>query len=378
MADVAPMRTSRRSLLKRGTAAAASVLASPALISNALASSGELNILIWSDYLPKPFLDAFTNKTGIKVNHTPTGSNEDIIRRTKEGTADFDLVSPTSHRNLQWAELDLLQPFDLSRVPMDRIDPGMAKVGSVNWSFDQKAAHWLPYLWGTEGIAWRKDSWTPKDGVPSYGDIWAEENAGKTMGRPHSMMLGAGLYLETTGVLETGEVWAAYDSPEKMRPTWEKITQWCIARKPVIKRFWNNADQQKEALLNAEVLLGQTWDGPPLALKNAGEPIRYMAPREGALTWIDGLSLPKKARNIDQVYAFIQFSYQAEAAGQAMQIHGYNSPVVGADKFAGEAYSKNFGEAYPGDALGNLNTWPAEPPWYAELRNEYVKRFVAA
>lgn len=378
MANVAPPSSSRRSLLKTGSAAAATLLASPALINNALSSSGELNILIWSDYLPEPFLIAFTRKTGIKVNHTPTGSNEDIIKKAKEGTASFDLVSPTSHRNLQWAELDLLQPFDLSRVPIDKLNPGMAKIGSANWNFDKKGPHWLPFLWGTEGIAWRKDSWTPKDGVPSYGDIWAEENAGKTMGRPHSMMLGAGLYLETTGVLNAGEVWAAYESAEKMSPTWEKITQWCIARKPAIKLFWNDADLQKKALREGEVVLGQTWDGPPQALKNAGEPIMYMAPKEGALTWVDGLSLPKQARNIDQIYAFIEFSYQAEAAGKAMQVHGYNSPVVGADKFAGATYFKNFGEAYPGDALSNLNTWPAEPPWYAALRDEYVKRFMAA
>lgn len=379
MTNTASRRPSRRSFLKSATPAAAVALAAPALIADALSSSGELYILMWSDYLPESFLKAFHDKTGIKVNHTPIGSNEALIDKMKAGGgAGFDLAAPTSHRSLQWAELGLLQPIDLARVPMDNLNAGMAKIGSAGWNFDDKGTHWLPFVWGTEGIGWRTDRWTPKDGTPSYGDVWAQELAGKTMGRPHSMMLGAGLYLETTGELQPGEVWAAYESADKMKPTWEKITAWCIERKSAVKLFWDNAESQKMALLGDDVVLGQTWDGPPLALKNAGKPVMYQAPKEGALAWVDGVAISKGAKNIDQIYAFLEFAFTPEQAGQAIQVHGYNSPVKGADKFAGAAYSKSFGEAYPGDALGNLNTWPAEPPWYAALRAEFVERFKAA
>ena len=67
--------------------------------------------------------------------------------------------------------------------------------------------HWLPHIWGTEGIAYRTDLWLPSGDAPSYGDVWSEENAGKTMGRAHSMMLGAGLYMEASGQMEPGSVW---------------------------------------------------------------------------------------------------------------------------------------------------------------------------
>jgi len=52
--------------------------------------------------------------------------------------------------------------------------------------------------------------------------------------------------------------------------------------------------------------------------------------------------------------------------------------VLGADDFSGDAYKKNFAEAYPGDSLANLNPWPAEAPWYADVRTEFVNRFVSA
>ena len=104
----------------------------------------------------------------------------------------------------------------------------------------------------------------------------------------------------------------------------------------------------------------------------------YRAPVEGAMAWVDGLSLPIGVKNVDQVYAFIAAAYDAQLAGEAIKTHGYNSPVVGADKFGGEIYAKNFADAYPGDALAKLNPWPAEAPWYAAKRSEFVNKFMSA
>jgi spermidine/putrescine transport system substrate-binding protein len=90
------------------------------------------------------------------------------------------------------------------------------------------------------------------------------------------------------------------------------------------------------------------------------------------------MSLPIGAENTDQVYAFVNFCFNPEPAGKAIDKHGYNSAVLGADKHTGAAYKKNFAEAYPGDALANLNPWPSEPPWYADIRTEYRNKFVNA
>lgn len=96
------------------------------------------------------------------------------------------------------------------------------------------------------------------------------------------------------------------------------------------------------------------------------------------MAWVDGMSVPIGAKNMDQIYEFVKFAFQPEPAGKAIDKHGYNSPVLGADKFAGDVYKKNFAEAYPGDALAKLNPWPAEAPWYADVRTEYRNKFVNA
>ncbi|MEL6648739.1 MAG: extracellular solute-binding protein, partial [Pseudomonadota bacterium] len=291
------------------------------------------------------------------------------------GGTGFDLVSPTSQRALQWAPLNLLQPFDLTRVNLENVNPAMVKIGTDTWNFDAENTHWLPHIWGTEGIAYRTDRWIPEGDAPSYGDVWSEALEGQTMGRAQSMLVGAGLFMEASGDMEPGSVWAAYTDEDIMRRVWAQITNWAIDRKNSLGLLWNDAETQRDALLGDQIHLGQTWDGPALALKSLGEPVHYQAPVEGAMAWVDGLAMLKSAVNVDAVYAFIEFAYDPENAGLATQSHGYNSTVLGADRFAGESYARNFAEAYPGESLSRLNPWPSEAPWYAALRAEFVAGF---
>ena len=184
--------------------------------------------------------------------------------------------------------------------------------------------------------------------------------------------------MEASGQMDPGSVWAAYKDEATMRKVWDQILAFCIKNKSNLKLTWNDADTQKNGLLNDGVIVGQTWDGPPLALKTAGEPVTYQAPKEGAMAWVDGMSLSAAAANTEQAYEFVKFCYEAEPAGVAIDSHGYNSAVLGADAFSGDNYKKNFAEAYPGDALANLNPWPAEPQWYADVRTEFENKFQAA
>ena len=73
----------RRSFLRTGTTLGVAALATPALVRQAFASSGEVTMLDWSDYWPEEMLAKFTAETGIKVNYIGVGSNEEIINKMK-------------------------------------------------------------------------------------------------------------------------------------------------------------------------------------------------------------------------------------------------------------------------------------------------------
>ena len=341
-------------------------------------SGGVLNVVMWSDYLPPSFLRAFREYSGIQVNHMPVNSNEELLGIMKSsGGEGVDICCPTSMRAPQWETLGLLQPIDLDRIRnLDGVMPGMVELGA-QWDFDGFGWHWIPHVWGTEGIAWRVDRWQPS-APPSYGNIWQKGSWDAAMCRPHSGMMGAGLYMETVGALEPGSMWRAYEGEDMMRPVWEAVTEWCINRSRRIKLFWNSAQDQKDGFVKSGIAVAQTWDGPILSLKRQGVPVEYRAPSEGALTWVDGMAISARAQNIDEAYAFIDFCYEARAAAMAVEKHGYNSVVTDARQFTSEVYKQNFAAAYPRDALAKLRPWPSEPQWYADMRDGYREQFIKA
>jgi spermidine/putrescine transport system substrate-binding protein len=370
-------KVSRRSVLKGAAATGAAAAIGPWYIPNAFAAP-VVNVLMWGEYLPDSVVADFKAKTGITVNHTKIGDNGEIISKMKAGGgAGYDLASPTNMRALQWADLGVLAPFDMNRINTSAVNPGMLAVGERDWNFGGKGSHWVPQLWGTESISWRTDKWQP-DGLPSFGDIW-EPNPGIDgafmMGRTYSMMTGCGIWMHHQGKMD---FWSSYKDENTMRKNWETITEYCISKKGNLVKFWSGADPQKQGFTSDGVVVGQTWDGPIAAMMKAGEPVAYQTTDEGALAWIDGITMSAKAENIDEAYELINYSFTPEVGGQTVNEIGYNSAVNGAsDHYSDE--TKALAKAiYPGDTSTKLNPWPPEPPWYADARAEYANKFETA
>jgi spermidine/putrescine transport system substrate-binding protein len=106
--------------------------------------------------------------------------------------------------------------------------------------------------------------------------------------------------------------------------------------------------------------------------------VKYLAPKEGALTWVDTVSLTKGAKNIDQAYAFINWMLKPENGGIFAVNTGYNSVVVGAEKHTNANFQRNFEETYPGNALANLWFQGEERPWFIAKRQEFATKLQAA
>ena len=370
-------KVTRRSVLKGAAATGAAAAIGPWYIPNAFAAP-VVNVLMWGEYLPDSVVADFKAATGITVNHTKIGDNGEIISKMKAGGgAGYDLASPTNMRALQWADLGVLAPFDMNRINTSAVNPGMLAVGERDWNFGGNGSHWVPQLWGTESISWRTDKWQP-DGLPSFGDIW-EPNPGIDgafmMGRTYSMMTGCGIWMHHQGKMD---FWSSYNDEDTMRSNWETITDYCISKKGNLVKFWSGADPQKQGFTSDGVVVGQTWDGPIAAMMKAGEPVAYQTTDEGALAWIDGITLSAKAENIDEAYELINYSFTPEVGGKTVNEIGYNSAVNGAsDHYSAE--TKALAKAiYPGDTSTKLNPWPPEPPWYADARAEYANKFETA
>jgi spermidine/putrescine transport system substrate-binding protein len=370
---------SRRTLMKSAVALGAIGLAGPLYTRNALSSSGELNLLMWSDEFPAPVLENFEKATGIKVNQTPFSQNEEQINKLQAtGGEGFDLCQPTRDRAPQFKDLGVLGPYDQAKLKnIGNVLPSMLEASQSVWTWDGGLYH-LPHCWGSEAISWRTDLYKGNPADLSYGSLWADDVKGHVQGRPHSLLLGIGLWLDGNGKLPTNRMMDAFKDPDSFKKIYDQLLPIAIEHKPWIKQFWDSADNTKSGLMENDVWIGQTWDGPVLSLKKEGKPVSYQAPKEGAIAWLDGLSLIKAAKNTDQVYALIEYLQTPEASAAVAEGSGYNPVVTGADALLSPAAKKNFQEAYPGDALKNLWNRPPEPSWFGELRTQYADKFKAA
>ena len=371
-------RFSRRLMLRRAALGGAAAALAPAIVADAQSSSGTLNIINWDDELPNPVIPDFEKKTGIKVNSTPFSQNEEQINKLQAtGGAGFDLCQPTADRAPQFKDIGVLQALDTGKLKLDALLPSMLKTSQANWTWDGKLYH-VGHCWGTEAISWRNDLTKLEYKDLSYGTLWKDEYRGKVQGRPHSILLGIGLWMDASGKLPTNRMLDTFKDEATMKRVYDVLLKEAIARKPWIKQFWDSADNTKSGLMENGVVIGQTWDGPVISLKKQGRPVTYMAPQEGAIAWLDGWSLTKGAKNVAQAYEWLNFLMTAESSAKVAEGSGYNPVIKGADALLSAQAKAIFNEAYPGDAVEKLWARPPEPSWYAELRTQYAEKLKAA
>lgn len=369
---------SRRSLLKAGAAAGAFAAAGPWYVRDALSSSGSLNLLHWDDELPDPVIPDFEKKTGIKINKTPFSQNEEQINKLQATAGQgFDLCQPTRDRSPQFKDLGVLQPFDTNKLKLDNLLPAMLEGSTSVWTWDGKLYH-VPHCWGSEAISWRTDLATLDYKTLSYGTLWDEPFKGKVQGRPHSLLLGIGLWWDRTGKLPSNRMMDAFKDEATMKKIYDPILKFAIEKKAWIKQFWDSADNTKSGFMENGVVIGQTWDGPALSLKKQGKPVSYMAPQEGAIAWLDGWAMPIGAKNVAQAYEWINYLHTPEVSAKVADGSGYNPVAKGADALLSAVAKKNFTDAFPDDATSKLWHRPPEPSWFAELRTQYAEKFKAA
>jgi len=368
----------RRMLMTRSAMLGTAAALSPFVVKSALSSSGTLSLLNWDDELPNPVIPNFEKATGIKVSTTPFSQNEEQINKLQAtGGEGFDLCQPTHDRAPQFLELDVLQPFDMKKLHLDMLLPSMVATSEKLWTAKGGLYH-VPHCWGSEAMSWRTDLTTLEYKKLSFGTLWEEQYKGKVQGRPHSLLLGIGLWMDATGKLPSNRMLDAFKDEESMKKIYDQILPFAIAHKSWIKQFWDSGDNTKSGLLENGVVIGQTWDGPAISLKKAGKPVSFMAPQEGAITWLDGWAMPKAAKNTEQAYEWLKYVHSAEGSAAVAENSGYNPVAKGADALLSATAKKNFQEAYPDDALSRLWPRPAEPSWFADLRGQYAEKFKAA
>jgi len=369
----------RRTLLQTAAATGAIAAAGPFIVSRkALSSSGEVKVFAWAGYFSDTMMADFEKKTGIKGTRVEFGSNEEQMNTVKANQGKgFDLIMPTIDRVPQYVQEGLLKPLDESKIKFDNVIGGNLRGSDEGGGKVDGKRYVAPTDWGTEALTYDMEKAPLAYGTASYGDMWNPDYAGKVTCRGHSGLVGIGLYLQDAGKLPH-TMREAFADEKKMVANYDIILAFAVKHKPAIAQFWSNENEAQGAFRTNGCVIGQTWDSTGARLWDEGMPIRYIAPKEGALAWIEGFGMLSGVENIEQANAFINWYYTPEVGAMYANETKINSTVKGADAHL-EAFNKKFfAAAYPGDALSKLWSWPIQDAWFISKRNEYAEKFLAA
>jgi spermidine/putrescine transport system substrate-binding protein len=285
----------------------------------------------WSEYLPETVIKQFTKETGIKVVYTTYDSNEALYAKIKllagEG---YDLVVPSSYYVQKMSKEGLLLKLDTAKLAnYKNLDPKR-----LNKPFDPENKFSIPYLWGSTGIIVNTEQIDPAK-ITSWADLWNPEFKGKIL-----------LLNDVRDVFYMSLRVLGYSgnstNPDEIKKAYEKLD----LLMPNVRLF--NSDTPRVPYISGEVQLGMIWNGEAYMAQGENKKFKYIYPKEGAILWMDNLSIPKKAKNVDNAYKLIDFLLRPEIAKAISEEIGYASPNQEAIKLLDKDVRENH-TIYPDD-----------------------------
>lgn len=271
------------------------------LLGTLLMSCGEadLKILIPTLYLEEGLVKEFEKEHNVRVKTISFSSNEAAIARLKRET--FDLMVPSDYAIEQLIKEDLILPIDWEKIDLNKetdfADPLMALINSYETAEVPVPLldYTVPYFWGNLGIIYN----AKKEGLK---EILEEENWGAFLRDDLKKVVYDSsrdaylVALKHLGFSTNTEVEAELKQAEN-----------------VLK---NIADSKNVLFLTDAIIddmmdlkhdIALTYNGDAVYVRTEQENVGYYVPTTGTNVFVDGMSIPKKSRNVELAYKFINF-----------------------------------------------------------------------
>ena len=269
-----------------------------------------------------PTLDAFTKKTGIKVNYLEDINDNDEFYGKVQGQLKlnkdigYDIVTPTDWMAARWIRLGYTQEFNEANIPNKK----NILETLLNPSYDPGRKRTLTWQGIMAGIGWNTDK-NPK-GIHTLDQLFSPQNKGKII-VVSEMRDTIGIILRAQGVsLETvteNQFMNAVDFMAK------KISDgWIRGVK---------GNEYKQDLISGDATAVIAWSGDmfQLSTENSGK-FDFAIPESGGTISGDNLMIPSTAPAANKANAekLINYYYDPAVAAQVAAYVNYVCPVQGA------------------------------------------------
>ena len=278
-------------------------------------SSKELNMFVWTEYIPQDIIECFQLVYGVQINRDEFSSAEEMLSKLSKGGVGYDVVHVSDNVVVPSIRLGLLEKLDHDRLPiLSYFNPQY-----MDLPFDPGNMYTLPYEAGTDAIIYNKD--TVANPPQSWADLWDPAYEGRIVSIEDSRAI-IGMTMLTLG----------YDvnttDPQQLEEAKAKL----VELMPNIKVF--NSDSPKSDLLAGDVDLGIIWTGEAVLVQQENPSFVYTYPAEGAILWQDNWAIAAGAPHADAAYAWLNYSMQPNLFWMMLRDFPYINPNTAALDFA--------------------------------------------
>lgn len=296
------------------------------------AKGGELNVFIWSNYLPDNVIAEFERRYDAKLNIELYDSNEALLAKLQSGGANYDIIVPSDYMVTVLREQGLLQELNRDLLTnFSNIDPQFAAL-----AYDPANQFSIPYMWGTTGIAYRKDK--VAEPINSWAALWDPRYKDR-IAMLDDVRETFGAALKFLGKSENSI------DPSEIQAAAELLLQ----QKPLVKAYDSGGFDQM--LLSGDAWIAQAYSGQIAKAIIENPAIGYLIPKEGCTIFVDNMCIPRNALNRELAQEFMNFVLEARAAADIANGTGYSSVNLAARALIRTELLTNEAAYPPRDAL---------------------------
>lgn len=299
-------------------------------------TSTEVNLFVWTEYIPNDIIECFELVYGVKVNRDEFSSMEEMYAKLSAGGSAYDVIHVTDYIVSLTIRQGLLQKLDHNRLPvLVNFDPNY-----MSLPYDLNNEYTIPYQAGTDAIVVNTEK---VENLPaSWEDLWKPEYAGRIVSIDDSRAI-IGVTLLTLG----------YD-PNTTDPTQLTEAKNKLAQLVSNVRLFDS-DSPKTALIAGEADLGIVWTAEAVLAQRENPAIQYIYPSEGAILWLDNYAIPVEAPHADAAYAWLNYTMQNDLFWLMLQDFPYTNPNKASLAYA-QANQPELYNAYTNSTITNVPT----------------------
>ena len=273
-----------------------------------------ITVYNWEDYICPEALELFTEETGITVKYVRFTTNEEMYIKLSRGGSSYDVAFPSDYMIERMIANDMLMELDHSKL--SNFDQNAQWLQDPD--YDRGSRYSAPYMWGTVGILYNTKM-VEGGSIDSWGAMW------DTQYQRNVLMMDS--VRDSLGVTLC---YLGYDLNTRELSELEAARDKLIEQRESGVLLAYGVDEIKDKMANNEAAMGLVWSGDAITSIDINPDLAYCVPKEGSNIWVDGMVIPKTAKNYEGALKFIDFMMRPDIAAMNSEYIGYSTPNQGA------------------------------------------------